>query len=311
MPDTQNVAAVVVTFNRKALLCECLDGLLAQTQPVRHILVIDNASTDGTGDFLAAKGYLANQKIQYVPLLTNTGGAGGFHEGMKRAYELDFDWLWLMDDDVEPVPDALERMIQCAPFSQCIQGSKIFFDGESEDWEKWANVSRSGRRTPAQEPATAPYIRVQTGCFEGMLVSREIVRAIGLPDTRFFIGGDDVAYGYLASHHTEVVFVREPCFVKKIKKGADPKPLRRLSARLRERRSSRFYFLRVRNELLLYSYLRGAVQAGWYSLRVAGLLARYSFVTLLLERSAGNFLALWNGARDGYHLMRSEPEVGL
>ena len=111
------VAAVVVTFNRKELLCECLDALLAQTFPVSRIVLVDNASTDGTYELLAEKGYLERGIFDYFRLPINSGGAGGFHEGVKRAYEAGFDWLWLMDADVEPMPGALERMISYANVS--------------------------------------------------------------------------------------------------------------------------------------------------------------------------------------------------
>jgi rhamnopyranosyl-N-acetylglucosaminyl-diphospho-decaprenol beta-1,3/1,4-galactofuranosyltransferase len=94
-----SVAAVVVTFNRKELLCECLDALLAQTYPVSRIVLIDNASSDGTAELLAEKGYLENEIFDYLRLPVNSGGAGGFHEGVKRAFEAGFDWLWLMDDE--------------------------------------------------------------------------------------------------------------------------------------------------------------------------------------------------------------------
>jgi rhamnopyranosyl-N-acetylglucosaminyl-diphospho-decaprenol beta-1,3/1,4-galactofuranosyltransferase len=104
-----SVAAVVVTFNRKVLLCECLDALLAQNVAVDRIVLINNASSDGTEDYLREKGYLGNELIDYVRMPINGGGAGGFHEGVKRAYEAGFAWLWLMDDDVEPLPDALRK----------------------------------------------------------------------------------------------------------------------------------------------------------------------------------------------------------
>ncbi len=96
------VAAVLVTYNRKEFLSECLDGLLHQTRPVDRIILIDNASTDGTPEFLKQRGYLGNPVIDYVQMPDNTGGAGGFHEGVKRGYYAGYRWLWLMDDDVEP-----------------------------------------------------------------------------------------------------------------------------------------------------------------------------------------------------------------
>src|SRR4051812_18012026 len=98
---SERVCAVVVTFNRKKLLVECLRGLLAQTRPLDHLIVINNASTDGTADMLAAE----FPELDVVHLPSNVGGAGGFHAGMKWARENGFDWTWVMDDDVAPFPE--------------------------------------------------------------------------------------------------------------------------------------------------------------------------------------------------------------
>jgi rhamnopyranosyl-N-acetylglucosaminyl-diphospho-decaprenol beta-1,3/1,4-galactofuranosyltransferase len=300
----RSIAAVVVTFNRKKLLCECLDGLLAQTSPVSRIVLVDNASTDGTAGLLAARGYLDNRIVDYIQMPVNGGGAGGFHEGVKRAYEEGYEWLWLMDDDVEPVPDALRTMLSYSKVSQCIQACKAFKDGESESWERWASIDDSGRRTASNEQ-NADYIVAQTGCFEGMLIHREIVAKIGLPDKRFFIGGDDVAYGYLASKHTQVIYIREPCFVKKMNKFGYPRFIQRMRDRFLNRRSSRFYFLSVRNELLLYGYMRDKVRAGRFAVRIGKMLLTHSITTLIFEHSFVNFGALWRGAFQGYGLLTS------
>jgi GT2 family glycosyltransferase len=300
-----SVAAVVVTFNRKELLCECLDALLAQTYPVSRIVLIDNASSDGTAELLAEKGYLENEIFDYLRLPVNSGGAGGFHEGVKRAFEAGFDWLWLMDDDVEPVPNALKKMLSHANVSQCIQGCKVFSDGRSEDWERWANIDESGRRAASQESQTLDYISAQIGCFEGMLIHRQIVSKIGFPDKRFFVGGDDVAYGYLASKHTRVIYIREACFLKKIYKLGYPGLLQRMRDRFLNRRSYRFYFLCVRNELLLYGYMRDQVRASSFAIRIGKMLLMHSVTTLIFERSLSNFAALWKGTFQGYGLLMS------
>ncbi|GAA6756682.1 hypothetical protein Thermus77420_21580 [Thermus thalpophilus] len=101
------VCAVIVTHNRKELLRECLRAVLAQTRPVDHILVVDNASTDGTADMLREE----FSQVEVLRLPENQGGAGGFHEGMKRAYELGYEWMWLMDDDALPSRTALEELL--------------------------------------------------------------------------------------------------------------------------------------------------------------------------------------------------------
>jgi hypothetical protein len=89
------------------------------------------------------------------------------------------EWLWLMDDDVEPMPRALDKMLSHANVSQCIQGRNVFRDGQSEDWERWANIDDSGCRSASREPQSREYISALTGCFEGMLIHRKIVSKIG------------------------------------------------------------------------------------------------------------------------------------
>src|SRR4051812_26838803 len=73
----QRVSAVVLTHNRKVLLAECLEALLAQSVRVAVVHVIDNASDDGTHDYLAERGLLGRPEIRYDRLETNRGGAGG------------------------------------------------------------------------------------------------------------------------------------------------------------------------------------------------------------------------------------------
>src|SRR5467141_949335 len=105
-----SVAAVVVTYNRKQLLARCLEAIRAQSRPSDRVFIVDNASSDGTAEHLAAAGLL-DDSIEYIRLPANSGSAGGFHEGMRRAYEAGFEWLWLMDDDGCPAPDCLERLL--------------------------------------------------------------------------------------------------------------------------------------------------------------------------------------------------------
>lgn len=295
------VIAVVVTFNRKELLVECLNGLLEQTCQIGRIVLVDNASTDGTPELLADAGYLANDIIDYVRLPVNSGGSGGFHEGVKRAYSTGYEWLWIMDDDVEPYQDALATMLSYSDLSGCIQGAEIYRDGQRLEWERWTNIEKSGARSRSADPFNHDCIPVSVGCFEGMLIRRDIVSQIGFPDKRFFIGGDDVAYGYLASKHTRTLYTRKPCFIKKIKSDRPPTgTLGRLGARLRHHRSRRFYFLAIRNEFLLYSYTHDVVEPICFYARIAARLMRLSLITILFERRFANFCELWKGAWRGW-----------
>ena len=103
---SDRVCAVVITFNRKALLRECLLALGPQLQPEDRILVVDNASTDGTSALLETE----FPTLERLSLPENIGGSGGFYEGMKWAFEKGFDFLWLMDDDGRPDPDCLAKL---------------------------------------------------------------------------------------------------------------------------------------------------------------------------------------------------------
>jgi rhamnopyranosyl-N-acetylglucosaminyl-diphospho-decaprenol beta-1,3/1,4-galactofuranosyltransferase len=101
------VYAVVVTYNRKELLLDCLRALEAQTHPLSGVLVVDNASTDGTREALEESG----MALDYLHILRNGGGAEGFHYGVLHGRDAGCDWIWLMDDDCVPEPDALERLL--------------------------------------------------------------------------------------------------------------------------------------------------------------------------------------------------------
>ena len=101
----EKVIAVIVTYNRRKLLTECINALRIQTREINLILVINNGSTDDT------ESWLKQQKdIQYFSQ-SNTGSGGGFNTGIKMAYEQKFDWIWLMDDDGFPKEDALEKLL--------------------------------------------------------------------------------------------------------------------------------------------------------------------------------------------------------
>ena len=102
-----NIVAVIVTYNRKKLLLECINSLLKQENISCDIIVIDNKSTDGTETAIKS---LASEKIRYINTGTNLGGAGGFNFGIKKAVEFGYDYVWLMDDDCIPKSTALFKL---------------------------------------------------------------------------------------------------------------------------------------------------------------------------------------------------------
>src|SRR4051794_23254732 len=107
----QSVAVVVVTYNRLALLKECIDALKHQSRKPETIIIVNNASTDGTTEWLGTM-----KDIVVIDRALNEGSAGGFYFGMKYAADHDYDWIWVMDDDAAPQRNCLENML--AAFDQ-------------------------------------------------------------------------------------------------------------------------------------------------------------------------------------------------
>ena len=111
------IATIVVTYNRKELLLECLEHLFDQSYG-SDIIVVDNNSDDGTEE--ALRELIEKKKIQYINTGANLGGAGGFQYGIKYATESGYDYLWIMDDDSMPTSNALEELLRWGK-TYCLQ----------------------------------------------------------------------------------------------------------------------------------------------------------------------------------------------
>jgi rhamnopyranosyl-N-acetylglucosaminyl-diphospho-decaprenol beta-1,3/1,4-galactofuranosyltransferase len=181
-------AAVVVTFNRKELLSECLDALLRQSRQLDAIFIVNNASSDGTKFHLQERGYFDNPVIRYIELAHNMGGAGGFHAGMDAAHKAGFDWVWVMDDDTEPYLDALEKMETWKRYPKVIAIANLKVD-------RLGKETADGLRLLSKGNANAtPYTLIQFSSFVGLLIRSSATESIGLPNPDFFIHNDDTEY---------------------------------------------------------------------------------------------------------------------
>ena len=103
------MAAVVVTYNRRILLLECIEAL-KKSDIQTDIIIIDNASTDGTEK--TVRHLIDNDNIFYYNTGKNIGGAGGFNYGIRKAYEAGYNYIWLMDDDTIVKKDTLTALFE-------------------------------------------------------------------------------------------------------------------------------------------------------------------------------------------------------
>jgi len=184
-----SVAALVVTFNRAGMLRDALAALHAQTHSLAHILVVDNASSDETAQVLAAF-----PGVETLRLPENRGSAGGFEAGLAHLAGQHVDWIWMMDDDVRPHPEALARLLRAAqPNAVALTPVKVGSDGHVQAGHAGQYSVARMQYTPHPVPPPDAPLRVAYASFVGLLVRAETATTIR-PRADFFIWHDDIEY---------------------------------------------------------------------------------------------------------------------
>ena len=200
-------AVVVVTYNRKALLKENIEALTAQSYSEYDIILIDNASTDGTKEMVEG---LGNSSVRYYNTEKNLGGAGGFSYGLKIAAEDQYEYAWLMDDDSIPEREALESLVQkaeklennfsfLASLVYWTDGNLFLMNFPRCDYSNISKTSHAYVKDLKLLPVTS-------GSFVGCFINLQLVQEVGLPIADFFIYGDDLEY----THRLKKV---KPCYL--------------------------------------------------------------------------------------------------
>lgn len=274
------IYAVVLSYKRKDLLKRCLDGIGAQSRPCDAVIVVDNASNDGTEEMLLESN-IANLKV-YV-LSQNTGASGGFSAGFRIAYQQGADFVWMMDDDVIPEPDALEQLLEADQrLAERKQPRAFLLSMAFTEAGLLTNVPRIDERTNAIDYENWPtlldigVVPVRPATYVSILVPRKSLAQHGLPLAPMFMWGDDTEFTLRISQHTPGYLVAASRVLH----------LRRASGTidiLREPDPSRIALHRhlVRNEIFVARrYFRKRRVVGLYTSRlnlVAAMLLRGQF----------------------------------
>lgn len=203
----KKVIALIVTYNRIDKLKVVLDKYLLSN--IYSIIIVDNASTDNTREFLSN---VSDKRIQVVTLFENTGGSGGFHMGLKYINEIlrDYEWVILQDDDAYPDIDKLnEFIIAPEPTKADVLMSAVYYpSGNISEMNKpgylpFKNFRQSiktfllghkGFHIPDELYLTKGRHEVDFASFVGLFVSKNVIQRIGYPEKEWFIYGDDLDY---------------------------------------------------------------------------------------------------------------------
>ncbi|MDB6178191.1 glycosyltransferase [Paracoccus sp. Z330] len=201
------IAAIVVTYRRLDKLRDTVTRLLSE--PIDHLIVFDNASGDGTAEWLAQ---VDDPRLIFRCSDRNLGGAGGFSAAMQEARDLiDADWTVVMDDDGRPLPGAISAFRKMDLAGWDALGAAVFHpDGtvcemnrpyRNPFWRGHEFLRTLGGKGRAgfhlqddAYAANAPMIEVDMSSFVGLFLSRHALDVAGVPDPRLFIYGDDQLY---------------------------------------------------------------------------------------------------------------------
>lgn len=294
-----HVTAVVVAYNRRELLVEALRALGAQTVPLDSIVVIDNASTDGSADAARA----AAPAADVLSLERNTGGAGGFAVGIERAISRhSADLVWIMDDDTIPTPTALGELLrvrEAHPAHPIVLASRVVWIDGTDHPMNTPRRKPFARRTERHAADSVGAVAVRSASFVSSLVDTRAIRQSGLPIAEYFIWNDDFEFtarllrtgrgvycpGSVVTHKTRILASTD----------VDP--------------GSRFYY-EVRNKIWLFRHSR-ALSPIEKPLYVGVSIVRWA-ATFLRSADRGTLLSgLRMGMRDGFARRPSSNPVFL
>lgn len=189
-------------------MLRCLKQILRQSSRINAVFVIDNASTDNTLQHLIDNGFLFREVlasndgtkscelngtvIYYTCLRVNSGGAGGFHYGLKKAYEADqFSTFWMMDDDGYPEESCLENLLPYISTYSYVMPVSI--DIERHDRLSWPVRTKEGSKTIFYNELRSSWGEKVDYIFpfNGSLLTKELVEKVGYPKKELFIWGDE------------------------------------------------------------------------------------------------------------------------
>jgi len=196
-----SIASVTVAYNSVRSLPRQMNALLRQTSPLKEIVVVDNASTDGTAAMLARQ----FPQVTVLPMRENVGAGGALEAGVAyAALKKGHDWVWTFDDDSLPNDDALERLLEgvdsVSDRGRVGMAASLAVHRETGTCYP-PLLWRDGYVKPSASLLEEPVWLADLVIVSGSMVRREVVEKIGLPRADFFMDFIDFEYCLRARSH--------------------------------------------------------------------------------------------------------------
>jgi rhamnopyranosyl-N-acetylglucosaminyl-diphospho-decaprenol beta-1,3/1,4-galactofuranosyltransferase len=193
--SSKGIVAIFVTMNRRDIAEVCLKKLAAQTLLPGQVIVVNNASTDGTSDFLKTTSDDTGGWITVIELEQNLGNAGGMEIAIKKAFSQNFEAVWILDDDSWPEPEALEQLMAPHLPNDVVRSCRVM-DTESNtlSWPLQVLDHDGWRLVEGRD--SLPFgdvIRIRRSWL-GSLIPRMVYDRVGPVEGRLFLRGEDEDY---------------------------------------------------------------------------------------------------------------------
>ncbi len=210
------IGAVIVTYNRLQKLKIALQAYENQKFKPKYLLVINNNSMDGTKEYLDLWQKESSEIVHLVlHLKENTGGSGGFYEGIRAAETMESDWIWVADDDAYPAKDCFEKMAEFIKLSDVVEiaalCSAVYTNGHIDTWHRRRFGKRFGIVRVEDCISVKEYeknnFELDLFSYVGTLINRKVILKVGLPQKDYFISYDDSEHSIRVSKQGKIICI--------------------------------------------------------------------------------------------------------
>jgi len=215
------VGIVLVNYNGLKFMPECIASLDDQDYPLIRVVVVDNASTDGSREWLAT----LPPRIEKIFLDENTGITGGNNAGMKKCLELSCDEVLILNNDTILESDTVNCLVRARAPGRLLTPRIYLYDAPGVlnnyfgdfDFLRGISVQRFYGQKDSDESSSPCEGTLASTC--SLMVPAEAIGRVGFMDDQFFMYFDDVDYvsravqiGYRVKYVPDAMMLhREAC----------------------------------------------------------------------------------------------------